>query len=208
MSSRGWPVCGAKPNKQASKEWSDRRSANAAGSTQVAAAVTPNAVADQKHSGDNHDGSGRSSPYGLSRLAPQMTLVDVAQEIARADQAIGLATSGKLRLIAEQIRHLQSQAQEIMQAAQRDLRLHRASCAFERVPGQIYHLYEKANGSCVWSILSSEDWGGSPPHTFCGSYRLELDQSWTPVDEIHSHDGDDGLVADDVVQRLLSEASS
>ena len=68
-------------------------------------------MSDKKHQGDNHAGSGRSAPYGLSRLAPEMTLVDVAQEIAQADRAIGQATSGKLRLIAEQIRHLQDQAQ-------------------------------------------------------------------------------------------------
>ena len=54
-------------------------------------------MSDKKHQGDNHAGSGRSAPYGLSRLAPEMTLVDVAQEIAQADRAIGQATSGKLR---------------------------------------------------------------------------------------------------------------
>ena len=85
-------------------------------------------------------------------------------------------------------------------------RFGRASCAFERVPGQTYHLYEKANGSCVWSILSPEDWGGSAPHSYRGSYRLELDQSWTAVEEIDDSLDEDGLSAQDVVQRLLLKA--
>lgn len=141
-------------------------------------------VAEKKHSGDNHAGAARSTPYGLSTIAPTMSLVDVAKEIEEADKLIGVATSSRLRVIADQIRHLQAEAQTILDDARRDLDLHRASCGFSRTPGQTYHLYRRGAGELYWSILSVEDWNGSPPHAYVGSYRLEPDQSWTAQEEI------------------------
>lgn len=159
-------------------------------------------VADKKHEGSNHDGGGRSTPYGLARTAPTITLVDVAKQIQDADEQIALMTGGKLRVIADQIEQLQRQAQGLLEQAKRDLVLHRASCAFERVPGQVYHLYEKANGTHVWSLLSVEEWGGRPPHAFRGSYRLEPDQSWTPIEEIDP-DRPNPFTGEVILDRLL-----
>lgn len=159
-------------------------------------------VGDNKHQGENHRGAGRSSPYGLSRLAPETTLVDVAHEISQADAMIAQTTSSKLRLIAEQIRQLQNQARDILDDAKRDLDLHRAACMFSRRVGQIYHLYEKPDGSLYWSMLSVEDWG-APPHAPRGAYRLEPDQSWTPVDEIAGDCDVDPLAGDELIRMLL-----
>ncbi len=159
-------------------------------------------VAEKKHEGSNHDGGSRSTPYGLARTAPAISLVDVAQQIQDADDQIAVMTGGKLGVIAKQIAQLQRQAQDLLEQAKRDLVLHRASCAFERVPGQVYHLYEKANGTHVWSLLSVEEWGGRPPHTFVGSYRLEPDQSWTPIAEIDP-DAPNPFTGDVLLDRLL-----
>ncbi|MCA9611463.1 MAG: DUF2452 domain-containing protein [Sandaracinus sp.] len=133
--------------------------------------------------GGKHRGPAHSSPYGLSRLAPSITLVDVAKEIERADEMIGAVTASKLEVIAEQIRQLQERARAILDDAKRDLELHRATCAFPRLVGKTYHLYEKATGALYWSMVSPDEWGGAPPHAFRGSFRLEGDQSWTRVDE-------------------------
>lgn len=133
--------------------------------------------------GGKHRGPAHSSPYGLSRLAPAITLVDVAAEIQRADEMIGTVTASKLDVIAEQIRRLQEQARAILDDAKRDLELHRARCAFPRLVGKTYHLYEKPDGDLYWSMVSPDEWGGAPPHAFRGSYRLEGDQSWTRADD-------------------------
>lgn len=133
--------------------------------------------------GGKHRGPAHSSPYGLSRLAPAITLVDVAAEIQRADEMIGTVTASKLDVIAEQIRRLQEQARAILDDAKRDLELHRARCAFPRLVGKTYHLYEKPDGDLYWSMVSPDEWGGEPPHVFRGSYRLEGDQSWTRADD-------------------------
>ncbi|MFO0660974.1 MAG: DUF2452 domain-containing protein [Polyangiaceae bacterium] len=49
--------------------------------------------------------------------------------------------------------------------------------------GAIYHLYKRDNGTHYFSMLSPEEWGARCPHTFAGSYRLEVDMSWTPASE-------------------------
>ncbi len=159
---------------------------------------------EQRDHDERHRGEGHSAPYGLSRLAPPITLVNVAKEIEEADKMVGAVVGSKLDLIASQIRRLQEEAQQILESAKRDLDLHRASCAFPRRPGQVYHLYDRSeDGSALyWSMVSLDEWRGKPPHRFVGSYRLELDQSWTPCD------GEEDAVRPSpsaIARRLLSE---
>ena len=135
----------------------------------------------RKHDGPLHEGAPSASPYPLSRLAPPHDLLDVAREIQKADAMLGAVVSGKLQVIAEQIRALQDQARAILGAAHRDGELHRARCAFKKRPGAVYHLYRRAEGATYLSMLSPEDWSGKPPHAFEGSFRLEADLSWTPA---------------------------
>ena len=90
-----------------------------------------------------YDGPARAAPYGLSRLAPSFSLVDVAAEIEKADSMLATTTGGKLGVIAEQIRRLQEQARVMLERAQRDAELHRARCSFQKKPGGVYHLYRK-----------------------------------------------------------------
>jgi hypothetical protein len=40
-------------------------------------------------------------------------------------------------------------------------------------------------------MLSPEDWGGRAPHAYEGSYRLEADMGWTPVDRVADRDAQD-----------------
>ncbi len=46
-----------------------------------------------------YDGPTRAAPYGLTRLAPAYSLMDVAAEIERADAQLATVTTGKLSLI-------------------------------------------------------------------------------------------------------------
>jgi NhaP-type Na+/H+ and K+/H+ antiporter len=125
-----------------------------------------------------------ASPYPVSRLAPAFGLVDLAQEIAQADEMLANRAGAQLKLIAEQVRALQQQAQAILQQTQRDQQLHRARCNFQKKPGQIYHLYHDSGGQPLLSLLSPEDWRGNPPNQFMGSFRLESDRSWTPLEQL------------------------
>ncbi|MFC1750655.1 DUF2452 domain-containing protein [Pseudomonadota bacterium] len=156
----------------------------------------------KKHEGKGelHQGEGRSAPYPVSRLGASVELVDLAQQISTADSHINTRVSSKLQLIADQIRHLQDEARNVLEAAQRDQDLHRAQCNFKRIPGKVYHLYGRADDSRYFSMLGPDEWGGKPPHVFLGSFRLENDMSWTPEDEIDRPDD-----SRELVRRLLSE---
>ena len=132
-----------------------------------------------------YDGPARAAPYGLSRLAPSFSLVDVAGEIEKADAMLATTTGGKLGVIANQIRHLQEQARALLERAQRDAELHRARCSFEKKPGGVYHLYRRDADAERWfSLVAPEEWLRPQPQTYEGTYRLEADMGFTRLDVI------------------------
>jgi hypothetical protein len=123
------------------------------------------------------------SPYPVSRLAPSYELVDLANEISRADDMLTVQASGKLRLLAEQIKVLQKEAHKILHETRRNQELHRAECNFKKKVGQIYHLYRKDDETLLFSLLSPEEWGRRLPYAYVGSYRLTSDMSWQDISE-------------------------
>lgn len=154
----------------------------------------------KKYSGELHQGSERSAPYPVSRLAPAFELVDLAKQISDADKMINTRVSSKLKVIADQIRHLQDEARQVLEETQKDQQLHQAACNFQRQPGHVYHLYRKADGNTWFSMLSPDDWQGQPPNEYVGSYRLEADMSWTDMSKLDDHEGDETR---ELVKRLL-----
>jgi hypothetical protein len=145
-----------------------------------------------------HQGGDRSSPYPVSRLAPAFQAPDLAAEVERAQSMLSARTSAKLHVIADQIKSLQEEARKVLEEAHDEQALTHAECAFKRLPGKIYHLYQRPNGSRYFSMLSPDDWRGEPPHAYLASYRLENDYSWTPLEALDQAD-DTG----DLVQQLL-----
>jgi len=150
--------------------------------------------------GERHEGPDSTSPYPVERGAPAYSLVNTAQEIELADQMVHTQVSGKLKVIADQIKALQAEAQDILDSAQQDMELHKAKCNFKRQPGKVYHLYQKEDGTLYFSMLSPEDRANQPPHAFQGSYRLEPDYSWTPAEKMDEPDDTRTLV-----NRLLED---
>lgn len=139
-------------------------------------------------SSDDDDARQKTSPYPLSRLSAPHDLVDVAREIQKADETLGGVTVAKLRVIAEQIKNLQARAAHILEEAKHAGELHRASGNFQRRPGHVYHLYRRRSDAALyWSMLSPEEWG-NPPDEFQGSYRLEVDMTWTAVEDTAQRD--------------------
>ncbi len=129
-----------------------------------------------------YEGPSRAAPYPLSRTAPSYDLVDVAAQIQQADQTLATMTGGKLGVIAEQIAKLQEQARTLLEKARRDAELHRVRCSFEKKAGGEYHLYRKQDGELWFSRIGPSEWVTPQPQTFEGTYRLELDMSFTRVD--------------------------
>jgi hypothetical protein len=126
----------------------------------------------------------RAATYPTSRLSPRFELIDLATEIARADETIALVANAKLDVVRQQIAALQERARVILAEAAATAELHRAQCNFRKAPGRVYHLYRRGADDRYFSMLSPDDWGGAPPHAFEGSYRLEADQSFTRLGEL------------------------
>jgi len=158
----------------------------------------------KKYSGKGmtHQGPDRTSPYPVSRLAPAITLVDLAREIEQAEKIVNVRVSSKLKVVADQIRALQAEARNILEEAKNDQDLHHVQCSFKKIPGRTYHLYQKADGGRYFSMLSPDDWKGKSPHRFLGSFFLEADLSWRPSGEEQGEDAADALV-----QQLLDASS-
>lgn len=157
----------------------------------------------KRDEGGKHLGPARTSPYPVSRLAPAHDLVDVAKRIAEADAMIGATANAKLRVIADQIQALQEEARRILEETRKDLDLHRARCSFVRRPGQTYHLYRRDDGELWFSMISPGEWHGASSSEFVGSYRLELDQSWTRVDGEEGARDESSRAPQELVRRLL-----
>lgn len=120
----------------------------------------------------------RSLTFGTSTLDPAIRLVDRAKEIELAHESIKSHTNSKLELILKQIRHLQEEAELIIDQASVDAELHSIKCNFEKQIGQPYHLYTRPDGTRYFSFVSPEEWGGSPPHDFVGTYAMKMDRSF------------------------------
>ncbi|XP_051843890.1 uncharacterized protein C1orf50 homolog [Antechinus flavipes] len=134
------------------------------------------------------------TPYHTRRIGNPEDLVELAQQVQKADEFIRANATNKLIVIAEQIRHLQTQARKVLEDAQRDAELHHAACNMVKKPGNIYYLYKRDNGQQYFSILSPKEWGASCPHDFLGAYKLQHDLSWTPFDNIGQQDAELGIM--------------
>lgn len=135
-------------------------------------------------------GPSHAAPYALSRMAPAFGLVDAAREIERADSTIATMAGGKLELIAKQMRVLREAAEQVLANAKRDAELHRVKCSFEKQPGGIYHLYRRDSGEHYFSLMAPHEWQLAHAQVHLGSYRLETDMSFTPLDRTSQDDAE------------------
>ncbi|XP_018010255.1 uncharacterized protein C1orf50 homolog [Hyalella azteca] len=130
--------------------------------------------------------------YRSTRHAPS-DLVQLAQEIQKADSFTKATVGSKLQVIAEQVRFLQEQARRVLQEAQHNADLHHVACNFVKQPGATYHLYRRPSGQRYFSMISPKEWGECP-HEYLGAHRLEADQSWTAAGDVDAKDADQQLI--------------
>lgn len=141
-----------------------------------------------------HQGPDHSAPYPVSRLATAFHPSDLDAELTKTDLILSARTAAKLQVIADQIQTLQQAPRQILAAAQEEQALNQVQCAFKRIPGKTYHLYDAGGGRPYFSQLSHANWGGQTPHRFLGTYRLEPDYSWTSAAQDKDPESAGGLV--------------
>ena len=126
----------------------------------------------------------------VHRISDPSDLVSLAKEVQKADEFVKCVATSKLIVIAEQIRHLQFQAKKVLEEAKEGAILHHAACNFKKIPGKMYRLYRRKDGTVYFSMISPQEWGKTCPHHFCGSYKLENDLSWTKSEDVEKRGQD------------------
>jgi len=92
-------------------------------------------------------------------------------------------TNMQLEQIRKQIELLALQAQEIQKRKELSLLIYGAKLNFTPVIGHTYHVYEKADGSHLLSMVSPKEWGGGagPYKRFVAMVKLLADHTWMEV---------------------------
>jgi hypothetical protein len=92
-------------------------------------------------------------------------------------------TNMQLNQIREQIELLARQAQEIRKRKELSLMIYEAKITFKPQIGQVYHVYEKTDGSHVLSLVAPSEWGGGsgPFAHFVATVKLLADHTWVEV---------------------------
>jgi hypothetical protein len=89
-------------------------------------------------------------------------------------------TNMQLNQIKEQIELLARQAQEIRKRKELSLMIYEAKITFKPQIGQVYHVYEKNDGTHVLSLVAPSEWGGGsgPFAQFVATVKLLADHTW------------------------------
>lgn len=92
-------------------------------------------------------------------------------------------TNMQLNQIKEQIELLAKQAQEIRKRKELSLMIYEAKITFKPQIGQVYHVYEKIDGTHVLSLVAPSEWGGGsgPFAGFIATVKLLADHTWIEV---------------------------
>ncbi len=90
-------------------------------------------------------------------------------------------TNMMLTQIRQQIELLAIQAKEIQKRKELSMLIYEAKLSFSPVIGQLYYLYENADGSNILSMIGPKEWGAKPPYNFVAAVRLLADHTWKEV---------------------------
>lgn len=102
----------------------------------------------------------------------------------KALSAMEEQTNMQLDQIRQQIELLARQAQEIRKRKELSMMIYEAKLNFKPQIGQIYHLYEKRDGTHLLSLVAPQEWGGSGPFKqFVSTVRLLADHTWVELNE-------------------------
>jgi predicted transcriptional regulator len=100
----------------------------------------------------------------------------------KALMAMEEQTNMQLDQIKQQIELLARQAQELKQRKELSLMIYESKLSFKPQIGQIYHLYEKNDGSHHLSLVAPQEWGKNGPFkAYVSSVKLLADHTWVEM---------------------------
>ena len=117
-------------------------------------------------------------PYAHTLGGAIIRPIDKGRSKGTAMTAMYEQTTSQLHQIKDQVEKLLAQAQDIHDRIDVSEKVYLADCSFKPVMGQIYHLYEKKDGSWILSMVSVAEWGSSPPYFYLATAQLLHDHTW------------------------------
>lgn len=157
--------------------------------------ILPNGYLQITHHGTNENGS---SFTNVEVYYKQMTVLPYAASLGsvaikptkegiikhKALLAMEDQTNMQLNQIKEQIELLAKQAQEIRKRKELSMMIYESKINFKPQIGQVYHLYEKKDGTHLLSLVAPHEWGNAGPFKqFLASVKLLADHTWVEVHE-------------------------
>ncbi len=118
------------------------------------------------------------APLATHVASPIIRPVDKGKIRSIALETVAQQADQQISMLRKQAELLMQQAKEIENRVKVSEEIYAADMNFEPVIGQLYHLYERDNGTRLLSMLSPEDWGKSLKFTFIATVRLLGDRSW------------------------------
>jgi hypothetical protein len=118
-------------------------------------------------------------PYSTSVSGAVVKATEEGVIRHKALTAMEEQTNMQLDQIRKQIELLAIQAQEIHQRKELSMLIYGAKLSFKPEIGQVYYLYEKADGAHMISLISPKEWGASMPFKgFVAAVQLLADHTW------------------------------
>lgn len=122
-----------------------------------------------------------SLPYAHNIGSAVIRPVDKKGVIGSSLAAVEEQAEMQLNEIREQLELLLKQAKNIKERVAFSQQVYEADINFVPVIGEVYHMYEKTDGSYIISLVAPWEWRKIPFKSFTGSIKLLADRTWYPV---------------------------
>lgn len=120
-------------------------------------------------------------PYAHHLGSAIIKPVDKGRVRGVAMSAMYQQTETQLLQIKSQVEHLINQAQGIHNRINISEKIYKSDMGFKPVLGQIYHLYDRQDGSSMLSMISPKEWGKTE-NIFLATVQLLSDHTWEILD--------------------------
>lgn len=117
-------------------------------------------------------------PYAHTVGGAIIEPIDRGKVKGRAMAAMYEQTDRQIAQIREQVELLARQAKAIQDRVAISEEIYLSEMNFEPLTGHTYHLYRRANGRSVLSMIGPEEWGSKMPMDFVATARLLADHTW------------------------------
>jgi len=138
----------------------------------------PNPIDKEKVSANPH-----TLPYAHTIGSAVIAPVDKKGMVGSSLAAVEEQAEMQLNEIREQLELLLKQARNIKERVAFSQQVYEADINFVPVVGEVYHMYEKQDGSYIISLVAPWEWKKIPYKSFTGSIKLLADRTWYPVNQ-------------------------